>query len=142
MQFANATPIDDTGIPYMMDDYTETRKVPTQYKVFYNIALFCGLCKGELLALHWDDIDFEKNMLTVSKSVAKTENGVGYKCPKTKTSIRTVLIPKEIIPLSKQYRKDYNLTRLRLGGLLEGERKSIYTSRRFINRTGKNVSIL
>lgn len=113
--------IDDTGIPYMVDDYTETRKVPTQYKVFYNIALFCGLRKGELLALHWDDIDFENCTISVSKSVAKTEQGVGYKCPKTKTSIRTVPIPKEIIPLLKQYRKEYNLTRLRLGDYWKGQ---------------------
>lgn len=113
--------IDDTGIPYMVDDYTETRKVPTQYKVFYNIALFCGLRKGELLALHWEDIDFEKRIINVSKSVAKTEHGVGYKCPKTKTSIRTVPIPEKIIPLLKQYRKEYNITRLRLGDYWEGQ---------------------
>lgn len=112
--------IDDTGIPYMVDDYTEARKVPTQYKVFYNIALFCGLRKGELLALHWEDIDFEHNVITINKSVAKTENGVGYKCPKTHTSIRTVPFPKEIIPLLKQYRKEYNLTRLRLGDYWKG----------------------
>lgn len=113
--------IDDTGIPYMVDDYTETRKVPTQYKVFYNIALFCGLRKGELLALHWDDIDFDKRTISVSKSVAKMENGVGYKCPKTKTSIRTVPIPEKIIPLLKQYRKEYNLTRLCLGDYWKGQ---------------------
>ena len=113
--------IDDTGIPYLVDDYTESRNVPTQYKVFFNIALFCGLRKGEILALHWEDIDFENNMLIVNKSVAKTENGVNYKSPKTQTSIRTVPIPKELIPLLKQYRKEYNLTKFRLGDYWNGQ---------------------
>ena len=112
--------IDDTGIPYLVNDYTESRTVSTQYKVFYNIALFCGLRKGEILALHWDDIDFETNMINVSKSVAKTENGVNLKCPKTYSSIRTVPIPLEIVPLLKQYKKEYNITRFQLGNYWKG----------------------
>lgn len=113
--------IDDTGIPYMVADYTETRKVATQYKVFFNIALFCGLRKGEILALNWEDIDFENNEISVNKSVAKTENGVALKNPKTYTSIRTVPFPKEIAPLLKQYHKEYNLTRFRLGDYWKGQ---------------------
>jgi len=49
--------VDDTGIVYSVNDYYESRKVPTQLKVFYHIALFCGLRRGETLALHWNDID-------------------------------------------------------------------------------------
>lgn len=113
--------VDDTGIPYVVNDYTESKRVPTQYKVFFNIALFCGLRKGEILALHWDDIDFVNNTISVSKSVAKTENGVDYKCPKTFTSNRIVPLPLEIVPLLKQYRKEYNTTRLQLGDYWKGE---------------------
>lgn len=114
------TRIDDTGIPYNVNDYTESRTVPTQYKVFFNIALFCGLRKGEILALHWEDIDFVNNTITVNKSVAKMENGVGYKCPKTQTSIRTIPLPTEIIPLLKKYRTEYHLTRMSLGDYWKG----------------------
>lgn len=114
------TRIDDTGIPYNVNDYTESRTVPTQYKVFFNIALFCGLRKGEILALHWEDIDFVNNTITVNKSVAKTENGVGYKCPKTQSSIRTVPLPTKIIPLLKKYRTEYHLTRMSLGDYWKG----------------------
>lgn len=60
---------DDTGKRYYVDDYTETRNVSTQYKVFYYISLFCGLRKGETLALHWSDIDFENKLIHISKSV-------------------------------------------------------------------------
>lgn len=112
--------VDDTGKSYFVNDYTEARTVPIQYKVFFNIALFCGLRKGEILALNWEDIDFENNVLFVNKSVSKSENGVAYKCPKTYTSIRTVPIPKEIILLLKQYRIEYNQTRLMLGSYWKG----------------------
>ena len=82
------------------------------------------MTKAEILALHWEDIDFENNIITVNKSVAKTENGVSYKCHKTYTSIRTVPFPKEIVPLLKQYHKEYNLTKFRLD--IIGKGKVIY----------------
>ena len=59
-QYKGQYRVDDTGKPYYVDDYTESHKVATQYKVFYYISLFCGLRKGETLALHWNDIDFNK----------------------------------------------------------------------------------
>lgn len=39
--------IDDTGKPYLVADYTESRKLPLQLKVFYTISLYCGLRKGD-----------------------------------------------------------------------------------------------
>lgn len=39
--------IDDTGKPYCVADYTESRKLPLQLKVFYTISLYCGLRKGD-----------------------------------------------------------------------------------------------
>ncbi len=113
--------IDDTGKPYYVNDYTESHKVDTQYKVFYTLSLYCGFRKGETLAIHWDDIDFEKREISISKSVGKAETGVEYKKPKTKTSIRTVTFPEQIIPLLKQYRTEYNLLRLRIGSAWKGD---------------------
>ena len=81
--------IDDTGKPYYVKDYTESHEVPTQLKVFYTLSLYCGFRKGETLAIHWDDIDFVKREISITKSVGKVENGVAYKNPKTATSIRT-----------------------------------------------------
>lgn len=55
--------------------------VPTQYKVFFTLSLFCGFRKGETLALHWNDIDFKEKKISISKSVGMTENGFDYKEP-------------------------------------------------------------
>lgn len=112
--------IDDTGKPYFVNDYTEVHRVDTQYKVFYTLSVYCGFRKGETLAIHWDDIDFENREISISKSVGKTETGVEFKKPKTKTSIRKVSFPVQITPLLQEYKKEYNLLRFQLGSAWKG----------------------
>ncbi len=113
--------IDDTGIAYYVNDYYENKTVPTQFKVFYNLALFCGLRRGEILALHWYDINFEEKVIHITKSITKTEHGIDFKEPKTQTSIRTVSIPDSIIPLLKKYKKEYRMLQIQLGDYWKGE---------------------
>lgn len=112
--------IDDTGKPYLVADYTESHELPLQLKVFYTLSLYCGLRKGETLALHWSDIDFEKKTVNISKAVGKTEDGVELKKPKTATSVRTVSMPKNIIPLLKQYEHEYKENRFSMGSEWQG----------------------
>ena len=64
--------IDDTGKPYYVNEYTESYTVPTQYKVFFTLSLFCGFRKGETLALHWNDIDFKEKKISISKLMGHT----------------------------------------------------------------------
>lgn len=112
--------IDDTGILYIVADYTEAHELSLQLKVFFTLSLYCGFRKGETLALHWNDIDFEKREIRISKSVGKAEDGVALKKPKTATSVRTVSFPSEITPLLKQYKKEYNVYRLSIGSEWQG----------------------
>lgn len=111
---------DDTGKRYYVDTYTETRNVSTQYKVFYYISLFCGLRKGETLALNWEDIDFDNRLIYITKSVAKSENGVAYKDPKTHSSKRTVPMPDEVILLLKKYKSEYLQLKMSMGDAWHG----------------------
>ena len=113
--------IDDTGKPYLVADYTKSRKLPLHLKVFYTLSLYCGFRKGETLALHWNDIDFENHTISISKSVGKGEEGTVIKKPKTATSIRTVTYPDDLTPLLKQYRSEYNQYRFSLGTAWQGD---------------------
>ena len=113
--------VDDTGKQYHVNDYIERNTVPTQLKVFYHIAVFCGMRKGEILALHWDDIDFEAKTIDISKSAGKTATGVECKVPKTSTSVRLLPLPEPIIPLLKQYKLEYSVYRLSLGDKWQGD---------------------
>ena len=58
--------------------------------LFPFFALMTGMRKGELLALTWRDIDFENNIIHVTKSVYHDGNRAFLKEPKTKSGVRTV----------------------------------------------------
>lgn len=49
--------------------------------------------KSELLALTWSDIDFDRDLLQVSKAVTVVDGTQICKVPKTRASNRTVSIP-------------------------------------------------
>ncbi len=57
------------------------------------IMLYCGLRKGELLALRWKDVDLEKDIISVNKSVTIVTNQPTIKTPKSKAGVRQVPIP-------------------------------------------------
>ncbi len=58
--------------------------------LFPVFALLTGLRKGEILALQWKDIDFDNNLISVTKSVEHINNEPRIKEPKTKSGTRYV----------------------------------------------------
>lgn len=93
VQISGHQRVDDTGIPYTVGDYATTRTIPEQIRILFNLAIYTGLRKGELLALQWDDVDLYKDCIQVRKSVTIVDGKPVCKAPKTKTSTRTVSIP-------------------------------------------------
>lgn len=74
------------------------------------LCLYTGLRIGELLALEWTDIDFQKGELSVNKTCHDGKNSNGTYCritekPKTISSIRVIPLPKQITPLLRDLRK-------------------------------------
>ncbi|MBQ8373988.1 MAG: site-specific integrase [Clostridia bacterium] len=69
------------------------------------LCLYTGLRIGELLALSWEDIDFEKGLLTVTKTCHDgTIDGKRTRLidrPKTDSSRRIIPLPKQIVRLLK-----------------------------------------
>ena len=114
------TRTDDTGIQYKVGDYTRTKELQEQLKVFINLALFSGLRKGELLALEWSDIDFENDTITVSKSVGYSKGAQFIKTPKTKNSFRKVTIPHFLTQRIKAMKAERTRYRLSVGDYWQG----------------------
>lgn len=62
----------------------------TDVWLFPFIALMTGMRKGEILALRWNDIDFDRNYIHVTKSVAHDGDKPVVKTPKTEAGNRLV----------------------------------------------------
>ena len=74
------------------------------FYVFFNIAFYTGLRKGEIHALRWTDID--GNYLKVTKSISqKLKKGDTETPPKNKSSIRTIQIPLPLIDILQEHKK-------------------------------------
>lgn len=73
------------------------------------LCLYTGLRIGELLALTWSDIDFDKGLLFVSKTCHDGNDGKSHirvtDTPKTINSRRIIPLPKQILPYLKKLKK-------------------------------------
>ena len=69
------------------------------------LCLYSGLRIGELIALQWNDIDFAKGILTVSKSCHDSKDGLIIDEPKTATSRRVIPLPRQLLPILKGIKK-------------------------------------
>ena len=75
------------------------------YYEMFTLDLATGLRRGELLALQWQDIDFEKGTLSVSKQIRYVKRELKIVPPKTKASIRTIILPQPILDMLAEYKK-------------------------------------
>ncbi|WP_010582524.1 site-specific integrase [Schlesneria paludicola] len=57
------------------------------------LALTTGLRKGELLALHWEDIDLNEGVISVKRSLEELKGVLRVKEPKSKSGKRLVKLP-------------------------------------------------
>ena len=82
--------------------------VQAQEDGFYEMFLLdisTGLRRGELLGLQWDDIDFKKCELRVNKQVRYDKKVLKITEPKTKAANRTIVLPKELVEVLKEYKQ-------------------------------------
>lgn len=73
--------------------------------VFFNIAFYTGLRKGEIHALKWSDIN--GSYLSVKRSITQRLRGVGdvEAPPKNQSSIRTLQMPLPLIKALNEHKK-------------------------------------
>ncbi len=107
------------------------------YPVFA-VMLGTGMRVGEVTGLRWQDVDFEKNVISVNHTLVNFSRGKGkgnkfaVNPPKTKSGIRTIpMLPevREAILQEKQYQEDF--------GIKCKSRVDGYTDFIFVNRFGE-----
>lgn len=72
------------------------------------LELSTGLRRGELLALWWDDLDFQTGALRVERQVQRVKGSLAVTQPKTRSSSRTVILPMPVLDILKNYRQKVN----------------------------------
>jgi integrase len=60
--------------------------LPEQHKSMVLAAVLTGLRRGELFALRWGAVDFERKLISVRESVYEGQ----FNTPKTRSSVRTI----------------------------------------------------
>lgn len=75
--------------------------------------------RGELLALKWEDVDLDSNVLRVRRTLTRTESGGTYASgePKTKNSRRTIRLTQGAAEALRTHRKRQVEEKLRAGSL-------------------------
>ena len=70
------------------------------------IAAWCGLRRGEIFALKWDDVDWNKGILRVDESYSINEhNRYENKRPKSENGLREVIIDEYLLNLLSEMNK-------------------------------------
>ncbi len=78
---------------------------PIKYKALITLALDSGARRGEIVALKWDDLDFNNRTLRIDNSL-KVVNGVmDEKNAKTLSSKRTIVLSEATIEVLKVYKE-------------------------------------
>lgn len=69
------------------------------------LELSTGLRRGELLALHWTDLDWDTGALRINKQVGRIGGKLTVSQPKTRAAVRTLLLPAPVVEMLAEYRK-------------------------------------
>ncbi|WMT42793.1 site-specific integrase [Paenibacillus sp. D2_2] len=76
---------------------------PIAWRLYFTACMIGGFRRGELLALQWSDIDFEKQILHIDKSLA---SGQVTKAPKNNKS-RSVKMPKWFMDELERFKTEW-----------------------------------
>lgn len=96
-------------------------KISEEEKFVYIFGLMTGMRVGEILALCWQDINFNEGFVSVNKTLAndKKNNCFYLDSPKTENSIRKVYISNELKELLLKYKSLQDFNKSYFEGLYE-----------------------
>ena len=80
------------------------------------LAGWCGLRRGEVCGLRWDDIDFKAGAVSVCRSLEQAGSVLHVAPPKTASGARTVPMPDALVDALKAHHALYAGLRVRHGG--------------------------
>jgi integrase len=82
----------------------------------YHVAAMTGLRRGELLGLHWRDVDLDAGRLAVRETLLAVQDKLTWSQPKTGKSRRSVALDRETAEALRAHRRRQLEERLAWGG--------------------------
>lgn len=78
------------------------------YFELFILELSTGLRRGEIAGLQWGDLDMLTGELHISRQATTVHGRISLSTPKTKSSIRTIILPPDIVKILAEYKKKVN----------------------------------
>jgi len=80
-----------------------------------SFLLGTGVRRGEVLAVRWKDLDLDKGLVRIERSLEQTKTGLRFKSPKTRHGRRNITIPPWLVAEMRAHRARQQERRLSLG---------------------------
>lgn len=134
---------DSNGNEYNVNGYQTTKTIPYQFQVYFNLAVFSGCRREELIALTWKDINFEKQMISINKAVVKTKKyGQTIEETKTESSNRDLYMPYNCMHMLQVWKDQQRELCYTLSNKWEGLQPDQFDDQFiFIQSTGRRMDI-
>lgn len=120
-QYSSSQRKDRAGNVYSIQEYQAEHKIHAQLKLFFYLAMFTGCRRGELIALTWDDINFDSTTISITKSTCRPNGQMITKVTKTKGSVREITVPVAVLSLARQWKIEQGRYRLSIGSQWRGD---------------------
>lgn len=136
IEHSEADFLDDKQLRHVLELLDEE---PIKWKT---AMYLCGIRRGELMGLEWQDIDFENRVIHIKRTSQYVQHmGIITKAPKNETSYRTVKLSSMMFDLLRDYQQYWQKLRKDLDDrwhyfieitLTDGSKKSVHNDRLFI----------
>lgn len=93
----------------ILDSEVAQGKTSCKWQAVMYLLIFTGARRGEIMGLSWDSIDFNKGLMTIKQatSYSHERKEVYIHTPKTKQSIRTIMLNARVLNVLREYKKEY-----------------------------------
>jgi len=129
-----------TGEEYSVPDYNYTVSIPYLWQVYFTIAVYSGFRRGEMIALTWEDINFNTQSISINKAITRTKaKGQIIKATKTVAGVREIKLPSICFTMLKEWKKQERELSLSVGTKWEGYRGNEFDKNFIFIQTEKNI---
>lgn len=101
-----------------------------KYYAAFRLLAYSGMRKGELRALTWNDVDFNKNTISINKTATIDETGkTVIQLPKTHNSMRVISMDQQTMAILREWQIKQRKDLLRLGYNAMNGRQIVFNGR-------------